>query len=169
MKASFANKNKLFFWSVLLIIFLVIVFSSNIAISQSMPSFRMQLTNGKVFSSKDLSHQKPVIIIYFAPDCEHCQILMNAIFKKINNFEKAQIVMVTFKSLNEVIDFEKNYQTAKYSNIRVGLEIPVFFFRTYFNLEKTPFTVLYDKQGKLITSYKNETPVNDLIKHLKAL
>ncbi len=163
------NKKKLSVPYVLLIVFLAILFSSKIADAQSVPSFKMQLTNGQLFSAKDLSHLKPVIIIYFAPDCEHCQKLLNEFFKKIKSFNKAQVVMVTFKPLNEVADFEKLHQATKYQNIKVGTEIPIFFFRKYYNLENTPFTVLYNKRGKLIISYKKETPVDDLIKHLKAL
>jgi len=163
------NKKKLSFWLVLLIITSSILFSSKMAVAQSMPAFRMQLTNGKIFSAKDLSKDKPVIIIYFAPDCEHCQALMNEILTKIQNFKKAQVVMVTFKPVNEVIDFEKHYQTAKYPNIKVGIEIPIFFFKNFYNLQNTPFTALFSKQGKLIISYQKETPVDDLIKHLKLL
>ncbi|HEY9341610.1 MAG TPA: redoxin domain-containing protein [Hanamia sp.] len=169
MKYVFMNKSKLSFSNLVLIIVSAILFSSNVATAQSMPSFKMQLTNGTVFSSKNLSHEKPVLIIYFAPDCEHCQVLMNAVFKNIKDFKKAQIVMVTFKPLNEVVAFKKNYQTTKYPNIKVGIEMPIFFFKNYFNLQNTPFTALYNKQGKLIASYKNETPVNDLIRHLKGL
>jgi four helix bundle protein len=150
-------------------VFSAILFSSKIVVAQSIPSFSMQLTNGKLFSAKDLSHEKPVIIIYFAPDCEHCQTLMNVFFKKIQDFKKAQIVMVTFKPVNEVVDFERSYQTIKYPNIKVGTEIPLFFFRGYYHLENTPFTVLYDRHGKLIISYIKQTPVDDLIKHLKVL
>src|ERR1700730_4219057 len=105
MKDTFMNKKKLFFWGGLLIGFSAILFSSKIVVAQSIPSFSMQLTNGKLFSAKDLSHEKPVIIIYFAPDCEHCQTLMNVFFKKIRDFKKAQIVMVTFKPVNEVVEF----------------------------------------------------------------
>ena len=147
MKQPCMNKKKLSFWPGSLIIFLAILFSSEIALSQPIPEFNMQLTNGKLFSTKDLSRGKPVIIIYFAPDCEHCQKLMNALFKKIRDFKKAEIVMVTFKPLNEVVEFEKSYQTIKYSNIKVGIEMPVFFFRFYYGVENTPFTALYDKNG----------------------
>ncbi|MEP6596330.1 MAG: redoxin domain-containing protein [Ginsengibacter sp.] len=86
------NNDKLFFWCGLIIVFSAILFSSEIAVAQSIPSFSMQLTNGKLFSAKDLSREKPVIIIYFAPDCEHCQTLMNIFFKKIQDFKNAQII-----------------------------------------------------------------------------
>ena len=154
---------------IVLLLFFSTILCHSPAISQSMPAFKMQLTNGKLFSSAELSHQKPLIIIYFAPDCEHCQILMNEVFKKITEFKTAQILMVTFEPLKEVIGFEKKYQTAKYSNIKVGSEVPVFFFRTFYHLEHTPFTALFNKNGQLVASYKDQTPVDDLIKRLKKL
>ena len=159
------NKPKLFFLSIT-----IFFLSTNFCYSQSLiPAFKMQLSNGKMFSSSELLHQKPVIIIYFAPDCEHCQILMNELFKRINDFKKAQIVMVTFERAIELLGFEKKYETSKYPNIKVGTEIPIFFFKNYYQLEHTPFTALFDKYGKLIVSYKEQTPVDDLIKRLKKL
>ena len=149
--------------------FFIAMFISAEVKSQALPSFEMKLTNGKAFSSQSLSHTKPLIIIYFAPDCEHCQVLMNEIFKKISSFKNAQFVMVTFKPLNEVAEFENLYQTNKYQNITVGTETPIFFFRRYYQVDNTPFTALYDKNGKLVISYKKETPVDDLVKHLKLL
>ena len=163
------SKLKPSFLSAVVVALSIVMLISAKAISQSMPSFQMQLTNGKSFSSGNLSHKQPLILIYFAPDCEHCQILMDTIFKKINEFKNSQIIMVTFKPIDEVIAFENHYETHKYQNIKVGTEIPIFYFRKYYQLENTPFTALYDKQGKLIISYKKETPVGDLIKHLKLL
>lgn len=146
-----------------------ILFLPKIAASQSVPPFRMQLTNGQFFSFKDVSHEKPLIIIYFSPDCEHCQKLIKELLSKINNFKKAQIVMVSFLPLKDLVDFEKNYSINKFPNIKVGMELPIFFFKNLYNLQNTPFTALFSKHGKLIISYKKETPVDDLIKHLKAL
>jgi thioredoxin-related protein len=45
----------------------------------------------------------------------------------------------------------------------------VFFFQKYYQLQHTPFTALFDKNGKLIVSYKDYTPVDDLIKKLKGM
>lgn len=139
------------------------------ASAQSVPPFKMLLTNGKTFYAKDLPPGKPLIIIYFAPDCEHCQTLMNAFFKKINYFKTAEIVMITFKPLNEVAAFERDYQTQKYSNIIVGTEGTTFYLRMYYKLMNTPFTALYDKRGQYFYSYKNETPVDDLVRRFKLI
>jgi thiol-disulfide isomerase/thioredoxin len=129
----------------------------------------MKLTNGNVFSAQNLVKNKPVIIIYFAPDCDHCKMLMDQFFQKANKFKNAQVIMVTFKPLNELKEFEKNYKTSIYKNIKVGIEDPVFYFRYYFKLKNTPFTALYDKSGNLVYTWQKETPVNDLLARLKKI
>jgi thiol-disulfide isomerase/thioredoxin len=159
---------KLFFAAMVPLFFLAMPFMAG-AQTSSMPAFKMQLTNGKMFTSAQLNHEKPTVLIYFAPDCEHCQLLMNEIFSRLNDFKTTQLVMVTFEPLKELFGFEKKYQTAKFPNIKVGSELPVFFFRYLYKLEHTPFTALFDKNGKLVASYKEQTPVNDLVKKLKAL
>jgi thiol-disulfide isomerase/thioredoxin len=160
------NRNSLYTFFILN--FFLFVFYSSV-VAQPVPPFKMLLTNGKTFTSKNLPQCKPVIIIYFSPDCEHCQTLMNAFFKKVNDFKNTEVVMVTFRPLSEVAGFEKTYRTYKYSNIIVGTEVPVFFFKMYFNLMKTPFTVLYDKQGQYRYSYREETPIDDLQMRLRML
>jgi len=122
-----------------------------------------------MFATKDLSKSKPTIIIYFAPDCEHCQALIKELIKKINSFKNSQIILASFESLQQVNTFEKDYGLKTYPFIKTGIENPVFFFRYYYHLENTPFTALYDKNGKFVISYKKQTPVDDLIKHLNAL
>lgn len=154
--------------SLLFVALLFFSFSQG-AISQSIPDFTIELTNGNIFTTKDLSKSKPTIIIYFAPDCEHCQALIKEVLKKINSFKNSQIILASFESLQQVSTFEKDYGLKTYPFIKTGIEKPVFFFRYYYHLENTPFTALYDKNGKYIISYQKQTPVDDLIKHLNVL
>jgi thiol-disulfide isomerase/thioredoxin len=135
----------------------------------SLPPFRIMLTNGSYFTSKDIRKGKPVILIYFAPDCEHCQKLLGSFFKKIKEFSNAEIILVTFKPLNELIAFEHQYEISKYHNIITGTEGTTFYLRNYYKLMNTPFTALYNKNGKLVISYRKETPVDDLAGRLKLL
>ncbi len=145
------------------------LFSLPNGFSQSFPDFNIRLTNGKTVSSNQLSPDKPMIIIVFSPDCSHCTLLMDDLFKNISSFKKAQIIMATFVQNNDIIAFEKKYKTANYPNITVGVDMPFFFLQKYYKLTSTPFTVLYDKNRKLITSYTNEKITGDLIKRLQAL
>jgi cytochrome oxidase Cu insertion factor (SCO1/SenC/PrrC family) len=160
------NRTVSFFCAV--IIFLAMLLPAS-AFAQPIPSFQMQLTNGKSFSSQALAKNKPLIIIYFAPDCDHCLVLMDTLLKKMNQLKSSQIILVTFKPLNEVVAFEKKYGISKYPNIKLGIETPIFFFRQYYRVMNTPFTALYDKNGKLVVTYRKETPVNELIRQVKQL
>jgi len=137
--------------------------------SGELPSFSMTLSNGHVFKSTDIPKGKPVVLIYFAPDCEHCQVLMNAFFKQTAAFERAEVILVTFKPVKDVAAFEQSFQTFRYPNIRVGTEGTTYFLRYYYRLQKTPFTALYNRKGKLVVSYREETPLNELAGELKKL
>jgi len=160
------SKKKLIKPAIFLLLFSFYSFVSN---AQTMPAFKMKLSSGRVFSSSEISHKKPVVLIYFAPDCEHCQALMKQIFSRINTFKNTQIVLVTFEPLQVLPPFEKEFQTAKYSNIKVGSEVKPLFLQRYYQLQHTPFTALFNKNGKLIVSYKDYTTVADLIKKIKGL
>lgn len=149
--------------------FSVGLFLSASVFSQSLPPFRMYRSDKTIFNAAELPKTKPVILIYFDPDCEHCQKLMKELFEKIDAFKKAEIIMVTFKPIEEVAGFEKLHSTQKYSNIIVGTEGVGFYLRNYYGLETMPFTALYDKKGNLNYSYRKETPVDDLINRLKKL
>ena len=164
-----SKKNSPSFSAVFFFLFLAMCYSP-VATSQSLPAFEMALSTGKVFkASKDLPKRRPVIVIYFDPDCDHCQKLMNKLFRKINSFRKTEIVMITFKPLSETAAFEKKYATHNYPNIIVGTEGNYFYLRNYYKLVKMPFTALYDRSQNLIFSYREQTSVDDLIKRVKNL
>jgi thiol-disulfide isomerase/thioredoxin len=135
----------------------------------AIPSFRILKTNGSYFTNNDISKNAPFVLIYFAPDCDHCMKMIDELFKKIHQLDKANIVLVTFKAPNELPPFEKKYQIAQYPNITVGTEGTTYVLRNYYRLNKTPFTAVYDKKGKLAFSYKNETPVNEMLQRFKKI
>jgi len=137
--------------------------------SQQIPSFKMALSNGKTFNSVSLPKGKPLVLIYFDPDCDHCQKLMTQLFKNINRFKKTEIVLITFKPVPELLLFEKKHNVSKYANIRVGTEGTEFYLKNYYKLIKMPFTVLYDKKGNYNYSYREEFPFTELLNRLKTL
>ncbi len=149
--------------------FLLATFLTCKANSQPIPPFKMMLSNNKIFTAAQLPKGKPTVLIYFDPECEHCQKLMGELFKKINEFKKVQIVMITYKPISEVIPFEKLHNTKKYNNIIVGTEGLAFYVRNYYGIMTMPFTAVYDKKGNLNHSYVKETPLDDLINRLKKL
>ena len=163
------NRFRPFFAPSIFFCFAVILLSPSRMNSQTIPPFKMALSNNKIFNAIDLPKGKPLVLIYFDPDCDHCQKLMTELFKKIKSFKKAEMVLITFKPVTEVAAFEKKYTTSKYANMRVGTEGTLFYLINYYKLVKMPFTALYDRKGNYNYSYRDETPVDDLIKRLQGL
>ena len=163
------NRPRHFFATTIFFCFAFILFFPSRMNSQTIPPFKMTLSNNKIFNATDLPKGKPLVLIYFDPDCDHCQKLMTELFKKMNSFKKVEMVLITFKPVTEVVAFEKKYTTSKYANMRVGTEGTLFFLRNYYKLVKMPFTALYDGKGNYIYSYRDETSVDDLIKRLQGL
>lgn len=163
-------KKPLFLFSGLwLLAMLVTCRPAQAQLQNRLPPFGMMLTNGKLFTTAGLSQYKPTVLIYFAPDCEHCQVLLKAFFKKPEAFKNAEVLLVTFKPVKELIAFEKSFHTHAYANVHVGAETNPLYLQSFFNLQKTPFTALYDKAKNLLASYKNDTPVDELMMRLKAI
>ena len=153
---------------IFLALFFCVMISSQVR-SQQVPPFKMTLSNNKIFNAAELPKGKPLVLIYFDPDCDHCKKLMTGLFKNINSFKKTEIVLITFKPVADLISFEKIYSTNKHPNIKVGTEGRAFYLKNYYNLVKMPFTVLYDKKGNYNYSYKDEPPFADLLNRVKAL
>lgn len=137
--------------------------------ADTLPPFGMTLSNGRYFKATDIPQGHPVLLVYFAPDCDHCHTLMNAFFKRANDFKAAEVVMVTFKPVNELAAFEQAYQTSLYPNITIGTEGTTNYLRLFYKLQSTPFTALYNKEGKLISSYRKNPLLDELLKQLKQL
>ena len=149
-------------------VFLIIT-SFTLSAQQKVPAFRMSLSNGKLFHASSLPQGKPIIVIYFSPECDHCHILMKEWFKQAGNFRKASVAMITFLPLNSVALFEKEYNTKQHSNIITGTEGTTFLVRNYYKVLDLPFVALHDKNGNLVSTYSKDIPLNTLAAKLRKL
>ena len=133
------------------------------------PPFGMLQSNGKVFRAQNLPFGKPIVLIYFSPECDHCEKLMKSLFARIKDFDKASIAMITFLPVEKVSKFVRDYNVGKYPNIFVGTEGTSFFVRNYYKIMDLPFVALYDKNGNLIELFANEPNVVNIAQKLKKL
>ena len=134
-----------------------------------LPPFRIMQTSGKIFKAGDLPMGKPIIIIYFSPECDHCDRLMKELVKQKEELKKASIAMITYLPVEKVLEFEKTYSLKNYSNIYAGTEGNSFFLKNYYRLTEMPFAALYSKNGDLIKFYNKEVDLKDLSLRLNKL
>jgi len=116
----------------------------------SLPAFRILLTDSTHwFTQAELRKGRPVLLMVFNPECEHCQkqaeLLGQEDKGKLAGFE---IVMASYQELRKIRAFAETYKLADHPNIHVGRD-PNYFFSTHYSIHYFPFLVFYDRNGKL--------------------
>lgn len=148
---------------------ILIITSFTLSAQQKVPAFRMVLSSGKLFHASSLPQGKPIIVIYFSPECDHCHVLMKEWFKRSGDFSKASVAMITFLPVSSVSLFEREYNTKQHSNIIAGTEGTTFLVRNYYKVLDLPFVALHDKNGNLVSTYSKDIPLNTLAAKLRQL
>ena len=131
---------------------LLIVFSSLFATAQGdnhIAPFKIRLTNGDGYTFEQLKKDKPVILIYFLPTCDHCKTFAEAMLRRIDKLSSDQLVMISYEDIKEVKAFDDSYKLSGHRNIKVGSEGYTFVVQKYYNIQHFPFVAEYDKNGKL--------------------
>jgi len=130
------------------------------------PPFTMLLADSTTFKKADLSTKKPVLIMYFSPDCGHCQTETEQLIAHSKQLQNLQIIMVTSRPFADMKNFVQHYQLQRFPNIKVGYE-STYFLVTFYQLTSTPFSALYSKKGKLVTAWEKQIDFEALLKYLK--
>lgn len=135
--------------------------------TKELPSFNILQTDSSWFRLQNLPVDKPTAIIYFNPECGHCQETAQKISESMEAFKDVTFLWVTYLSpLEEIETFKKNFKLDGYSNVHFGKD-PQYYIPSYFRVEVTPFVALYDTQHQLVKAWPMYFTVNDLKKNLK--
>jgi thioredoxin-related protein len=137
---------------------------------EHIPHFKILTADSTYFSYTDLKKDKPVMIIYFSPDCSHCQHLMYEMKPKMKQFGDIQIVMVTFTEYNMLKmlkNFNRDFDLAKYHNLTVGTEGHTYVVQKYYQVTTTPYIAVYDHQGNLVKAFDKVPKLDTLIATVK--
>src|ERR1043165_1618748 len=111
----------------------------------TIPPIKLLLTDSStVFTNKDLKKNKPLFMIIFSPDCEHCKKETEELISKIDSFKNVQIVMATFMTVDKIKPFYDHYKLNRFSNITVGYDLQ-HALPTFYRISFTPFLAFYDK------------------------
>jgi thioredoxin-related protein len=133
----------------------------------TVPPLKLLLTDSStIFTDNDLRNNKPLFLILFSPDCEHCQKETEELIEKIDSFKNIQIVMATFMPVDKIKPFYENYRLDRFSNIIVGYDMQ-HTLTTYYRISYTPFLAFYDKKGNLIDGFQGALPLTKVLGYFK--
>jgi thiol-disulfide isomerase/thioredoxin len=134
-----------------------------------LPSLSLQLPDSvTIFNTEYIQEGKPSVLIFFSPDCEHCQDETINIIKNIDSLKRVNILFITIDPFDRLKAFYNFYKIANYPNITMGRDIS-YYFPNHFKELQPPFLVIYDSQKKERIKYSGEIEVKKLIEYVNKL
>ncbi len=116
----------------------------------TIPSFSIEAApDSSIFTNHDLKHKKPLIIIVFSPDCDHCKHFTKELLAKYDMVKHAQIVMVSALNYDMIKKFYENYQIADYPSIKMGRDTN-YTLGSFIAVRMFPTVMVYDKHGNFV-------------------
>ncbi len=110
--------------------------------------FKITLLNGKAYTYNQLKKNTTTVLIYFSPTCDHCKDFTDELLKYKDALKNKQIIMLTYVPVKEVKPFDSVYHISSIPFFKIGTEGYSFIVRKYYNIERFPYIVIYDKQMK---------------------
>ena len=131
-----------------------------------MPAFKIMKTDNTWFSKDQLPNRDYTVIIYFAPDCGHCQHEMKEIIKNMDKLKNINFVWVSFKSMPEITEFYVKYNISKYPNMVMGRDLD-YKLPSFYRVKFTPFVAVYDKKALFLKAFEGGAEMKELFPVLK--
>lgn len=135
----------------------------------TVPPIQLLLSDSStIYTKAQIPSKKPVLIMIFNPECEHCQHETEEIIAHRDELKDVQIVMsmIAVQPLSMMKDFISKYHLNEYSNITVGKDI-YYIMPGFYDLHNIPFLAMYDKKGDLIEGFEGSLPITKVIELLK--
>ncbi len=131
---------------------------------QILPDFQITAApDSNLFYSSSLKKNKPVVIIMFNPDCDHCQNETKELLAWRQEIKDLQIVMVSAAPFIKVKEFYQDYNIASLANVKIGCDIEYKLVLT-FRASSYPAIYIYDSKGTLSKAFVGGASIPDIIK-----
>jgi thiol-disulfide isomerase/thioredoxin len=134
---------------------------------QQIPSFTIVAApDSSSFSNKELQKNKPVIIMFFNPDCDHCQTETKELLAYKEELKDIQIVMVSALPYSLIRTFYIEYNILSMPNIKMGQDVN-FVLGTKYLPERYPGIYVYDAAGNLAKVFAGNVGVPTILDAVK--
>jgi thioredoxin-related protein len=155
--------HKKIFYTVFLLLALLPL--QGFAQSKKIPALRFTDTENTLVSNKDIPKGKALMLIYFRSDCDHCEHTAQQLKTTAAKYP-VTIWMVSAEALPTLRTFEEMTGLYDFDNLTVMQDHTQSMHR-WFDFEKLPFIVLFDKSGKQLKTF-DELPTVETIKKILA-
>ncbi|GAB3933498.1 TlpA family protein disulfide reductase [Mucilaginibacter myungsuensis] len=136
------------------------------------PNYKILTTDSVWKTPANLAKGKPVVLIYFAPDCSHCLKMMYEMQPKLKELAGIQVVMITWSNNHDIRAikiFKRDFDLKKHPNFTIGTEGYTGVVQRYYEIDTTPYLALYDSNRKWVKAFDKVTKTEEILAALKKL
>jgi len=125
----------------------------------------MSIDSSRKLSSTSLSHNLPIIVLYFSPDCEHCRRETKEILSHMDRLKNTTLCWISNGSIDDLQSFYSQFRLDTLRNAVVGQDYQYSFYRTFLPSD-VPYIVIYNNVNQLIKIYKGEVPIYNILSNV---
>lgn len=129
----------------------------------SMPSVDVLLMDSvTVFNTSNMKGKDSYVLLFFEPDCPHCQKEVEGILRNIDSFDNTSFCFLSISSLRDIRTFCKRYELTKYHNVVVGKDTALAYAK-YFGVRTVPHTSIYASDRTLKKVFSSSVDSKQLL------
>ncbi len=121
------------------------------------------------FSLYNAKEGRPIVLFFFSPDCEHCQITTKNMLAKMDSLKSADFYFMTPMWLSMLRPFIAQYRLNDYKNIIVAGKDYQYLFPRFYGATSVPYIVVYDKHKQFVKLWEGGGKMSELIRVVDSL
>jgi thiol-disulfide isomerase/thioredoxin len=134
-----------------------------------LPFFNLLLIDSvTIFNTSQIPEGRPIVLMYFSPDCEHCQRETEELISNMDSLKNVEFYFVSYDPFDRLKIFNSHYKLSKFPNIILGRDYS-FFLSKHFNVKVTPYLAIYNKYKQLNIVYAGKGEIHEIIASLRNL
>lgn len=156
-------------YSKIIILIICLVYMVGCKEKGDMPYFSIRLKDStSIITSDQIPTGRPVMFIYFDPDCDDCQQQTAEMLANINKFKNIRLYFITVSDLDRMKVFYKYYHLSDYPDVILGQDFNFSLLKNY-QLPTTPCVLIYNKHKALRAILKGYFPVKKIIEQVNSI
>jgi len=133
--------------------------------TSDLPNMKLTKIDGTTLEARGLAGKSKIILIFFQPDCDHCQNEARQIANRLPAFAGYTLYFISGSSLPEIEKFSRDYKLNDQPNINFAGTDGQSIFDNYGGIP-APSIYLYSVEGDLIEKFNGEMEIDVVIKYL---
>jgi thiol-disulfide isomerase/thioredoxin len=114
------------------------------------------------------STTKPIVLIHFNSDCEHCQYEVSSIQGLARRFEDVELIFFSTETITAIRQFALTFELIKYSNIHfTKVDVKNIIEAIGSNSLSAPHIFIYGPDKKLRKEFRGETKPEAILKYIQ--